>query len=147
MAEFVAAIDPTRESFKQMFSAVPADRPVLMLNLVRFRDVAVDTPGCPTRSGRDAYMTYLRLFRPLMAAKGGREYWSGRALHTLIAPPEERWDEIIIIEYPRLAAFAALIQSHEYKTILPHRLAGISDTRLVITEPASGEATLRAPDE
>jgi len=34
-------VDPTPESFKAMFKAIPADTPVVMLNLLRFRKRAV----------------------------------------------------------------------------------------------------------
>ncbi len=127
------AIDPTRESFKQMFERVPADTPVLMVNLVRFRDAARDDAGAAPRSGRQAYATYLELFAPLLAEAKGRITWCGAGHFTLIAPPGETWDEVLIVEYPRLEAFADLIRSSRYKEILSHRIAGICDTRLIVT--------------
>jgi uncharacterized protein (DUF1330 family) len=128
------AIDPTREGFKEMFSRVPPDVPVLMVNLVRFWKTARDHSGIEfARTGRQAYATYLELFKPLLAAAGGRIAWSGVGHFTLIAPPDEIWDEVLIVEYPRLRAFGDLIRSEEYKKVLPHRLAAISDTRLIVT--------------
>jgi uncharacterized protein (DUF1330 family) len=135
--ENVRAIDPTREGFKQMFASVPADVPVHMLNLVRFHEKAQDPTGSHTRSGKQAYAKYLELFTPMMRAAGGRIAWMGTAHHTLIAPPGEIWDEIIVVEYPKIDTFAKLIRSAEYKAILHHRLAGVSDTRLVVATPTS----------
>lgn len=140
-------IDPSREGFKQMFEAVPTDSPVLMLNLVRFNEAAADETGSPPRTGREAYGRYLELFTPLMKAAGGRICWSGAAHYTLIAPPGERWDDIVVVEYPRIDAFSALIRSAAYKAILHHRIAGISDTRLIVTSPMLRHSDLILPGE
>ena len=85
MFEPPRAIDPTRESFKQMFTAVPTGTTVLMLNLIRFREIAVDPAGSTPCSGREAYNMYLELFTPLIKAAGGRMYWTAGTYYTLIA--------------------------------------------------------------
>ena len=40
---------------------------------------------------------------------------------------------MLVVEFPGIEVFANLIRSRQYKAILPHRLSGISDTRLMIT--------------
>ena len=40
MTAITAAIDPTRESIKRFAEQFPADQPVVMLNLLRFREQA-----------------------------------------------------------------------------------------------------------
>jgi len=79
------AIDPTRESFKQLFQRVPAEGPVVMLNLLAFREQATDG----RRTGRQAYADYSKAVAPLLAAVGGRLQWFGEAHHALIAPSDE----------------------------------------------------------
>ena len=46
---------------------------------------------------------------------------------------KERWDEILLVEYPSAAAFAAMVTSPEYKAIVFHRTAALEDSRLVAT--------------
>lgn len=125
------AIDPTRDSFKQLFDQVPADTPVLMLNLLAFRAQAADAPGAPVRSGRAAYATYSEAVVPLLAKVGGQVRWVGDARHALVAPPGESWDEVLLVEYPTRDAFAAMIQSPEYRAIVHHRTAALRDARLI----------------
>jgi uncharacterized protein (DUF1330 family) len=122
-----------------MFSSVPSGAPVLMLNLVRFREQALNLPGEEPRSGREAYAKYLELFQPLLDAVGGSMYWMGKVHQTLISPTGELWDEVLVVRYPRVEAFAGLLRTPEYKTILPHRQAGLCDTRLLVTSEVLSE--------
>ena len=46
------AIDPTPESFRALFARVPADTPVTMLNLLRFRERAEYAVAAAQPDGR-----------------------------------------------------------------------------------------------
>lgn len=128
-----AAIDPTRESFKALFDRVPAEGPVVMLNLLAFREHAADPQGSPRRSGRAAYAAYSQAVAPLLARVGASVRWLADAHHALIAPPGEHWDEVLLVEYPSRDAFVSMIQSPEYKAIVHHRAAALKDARLIAT--------------
>ena len=130
------AIDPTRESFKGLFDRVPPDSPVTMLNLLAFRERAADAPGAPPRSGRAAYAAYSEGVAPLLARVGARVVWQGDALHALVAPAGESWDEVLLVEYPSRDAFSAMIKSPEYKAVLHHRTAALRDARLIAMRSA-----------
>jgi len=138
-------IDPTPESFKAMFVAVPADTRVVMLNLLQFRKRAVyrsdDTQ--PSRSGTEAYAEYSRLAGPFLNATGGSVIWRGKARHALIAPAEEAWDEVLLVEYPSIAAFGEMVTSEEYQRIVFHRSAALLDSRLIAMTPGP---TMELPD-
>ena len=64
-----------------MFAAVPAGTPVLMLNLIRFSEIADDPSRSAPRNRRKAYNMYLELFNPLMKAAGGCIYLDRRPSH------------------------------------------------------------------
>jgi len=128
------AIDPTRESFKQLFERVPALGPVVMLNLLAFREMATDGQ----RTGRQAYADYSKAVAPLLAAAGGRVHWFADAHHALIAPPGESWDEVLLVEYPSRDAFVGMIQSPAYAAIVHHRTAALRDSRLIATTIRNG---------
>jgi hypothetical protein len=50
--------------------------PVVMLNLMRFRERSLDGDG----SGWDAYLRYSALTVPMIKARGGTLLWTGNAL-------------------------------------------------------------------
>jgi len=54
---------------------LPDDAPVVMLNLMRFREKSLDGNG----SGWDAYLRYSRLTITLIKAQGGTIIWAGDA--------------------------------------------------------------------
>ncbi|MDX1598408.1 MAG: DUF1330 domain-containing protein, partial [Marinobacter sp.] len=57
--------------------------------------------------------------------------WSGRGVGALIAPPDESWDQVLLVRYPSIDAFLAMIESPEYKGVVKHRTAALKDSRLV----------------
>ena len=84
------------EQFRD-FRDVQDDRPLHMLNLVKFHE-AVTYPDGTVMSGRDAYRNYGRESAPIFAALGGRIVWRGEQLAMLIGPSDEQWDLCFIAE-------------------------------------------------
>jgi uncharacterized protein (DUF1330 family) len=107
------------------------DEPVIMLNLLNYRDVAEPGFGVDGLSGRDAYGVYGRAFAELNPRFGGEPVWMGRALNTIIG--EEDWDVVILVRYPTRRQFVAMVSDPEYQAIAPIRAAALADSRLVET--------------
>ena len=85
-----------------------------MLNLVRFRDVAIYPDG-HTTTGAEAYAAYGRESFPVFARLGGRIVWRGSFELMLIGPVQEHWDACFIAEYPSVAAFVEMMRrGHQY---------------------------------
>lgn len=129
------SVDPTPESVKLLVARVPADVPVVMLNLLRFREQASypADKGQPARTGREAYAIYIKEIEPHLGAVSGRVVWKGSAHHAFIAPPGEAWDEVLLVEYPSREAFLAMLKSPTYQAITFHRTAALEDARLIVT--------------
>lgn len=129
------SIDPTPDSIKQLAQKVPADTPVVMLNLLRFRAEAAYAPdkGQPARTGREAYAVYGREVVPHLQRVGGKLVWQGEAKHAFIAPAGEEWDEVLLVEYPSKDAFLSMVTSGAYQEITFHRTAALEDARLIVT--------------
>jgi len=129
------SIDPTAESVKQLVARVPTGVPVVMLNLLRFREQAAypEDKAQPLRSGREAYAVYVKEIEPHLGAVGGRMIWKGSAHHAFIAPPGESWDEVLLVEYPSRDAFLAMLKSPPYQAMTFHRTAALEDARLIVT--------------
>lgn len=50
----------------------------------------------------------------------------------VVAPADEGWDDVAIVQYPSFAAFRAVIESEDYRTTAePHRMAALDDMRLI----------------
>jgi len=108
--------------------------PVHMLNLVLLRDQAVYEDGTVT-TGAEAYASYGRLSAPVLARVGGRIVWRGAMEQMLIGPQDKMWDICFIAQYPDPGAFVAMLKDPEYRVAMPHRQAGVLDSRLIRTKP------------
>ncbi|WP_417517969.1 DUF1330 domain-containing protein [Marinobacter sp.] len=127
----MSAVNTAPEQLRKVLADTPKDQPVVMLNLLRFRDRADYADESGNRSGREAYQLYMREAAACVSAVGAEVIWSGRSVGTLIAPPEESWDQVLLVRYPSIEAFMAMIESAEYKGVVKHRTAALSDSRLV----------------
>ncbi|MBW7469696.1 DUF1330 domain-containing protein [Marinobacter sp. M216] len=125
------AINPTHEQLQKVLADTPKDQPVVMLNLLRFRDRANYTDESPERSGWEAYTLYMQEAAACVKAVGAEVIWSGHSVGSLIAPPDESWDQVLLVRYPSIDAFMAMIESPDYKGVVKHRTAAVQDSRLV----------------
>ena len=120
---------------------LPADQPVLMLNLLRYRAQAVYGPHStkPPRSGREAYQEYIQAFLAHNSLEEVKVFFHGAALTALVAPAGEQWDEIVLVEYRNLAVFRRWVESPFYAAEAdPIRKASLADWRLIMTTPQAG---------
>lgn len=122
-------IEPTAEQMKALFAA-PDDAPVVMVNLLRYLDVASDGSG---RTGREAYNDYSAAVLPMVASRGGAIVYFGNAAPSVIAPADEQWDDVVLVMYPSRAAFIDMTTSEEYVAVMGHRTAALADSRLIPT--------------
>ncbi len=110
--------------------------PIVMLNLVRVRDVADYsatpelTPPAPV-SGQEAYRRYIEHTRPFLTASGGQLMFEATGGHNFIGPPDERWDVVLLVQQASLADFFAFAGNDAYLAGIGHRTAAVEDSRLI----------------
>ncbi len=124
--------DPSTHADAAALSAMAAkdpDEPVVMLNLLRYREVAADGVGVDGLTGEQAYRRYGQAFAALGPRFGGEPVWMGRAGSTVIGA--ESWDVAILVRYPRRQDFVAMMGDPDYLAISPIRAAALADSRLV----------------
>lgn len=136
-------VDPTRANF-DAFKALPRDTPINMLNLVRYRDLAVYPNGhshaARNLTGAEAYAEYGRTSGPIFTRVGGKTIWRGRMEAIVTGPSDERWDAAFIAYYPSAGAFLAMVTDADYKLAVVHRQAAVLTSRLIRLAPlAPGE--------
>ena len=106
---------------------------VVMLNLLKFRPTAdySDHPDETPCSGEEAYQRYSALASPCVESVGGRLVYSGKSEAPVIGPVDEKWDKVLLVEYPSIAAFQEMGFSDEYRSVAYHRTAALEDSRLI----------------
>ncbi len=133
----MSSINPSREQLAAFTASVPADTPILMLNLLRYRDQAAypaDSEQAPC-TGREAYARYSRTALGKVRGVGGEVQVLAAVQLALIAPAEECWDELLLVRYPSKAAFLAMLADPEYQAATVHRTAALADSRLIASLP------------
>lgn len=121
------------EQMARLLSEIPRGTPVVMLNMLKFREVAEYPGGGQPVSGREAYARYRAAASKLVAEVGGGPVWSGDAKASIIAPAGEQWDEVFLVRYPSIEKFLQMISSQAYQDVVFHRSAAIADSRLIAT--------------
>ena len=136
-----AYIDPSRENW-QVFKDLPRARPIHMLNLLKFRDLADYPQGHPNHgkglTGREAYAIYEQRFQQLVADDGAAMVWEA-PMECVVTGPAGEWDEAFVMGYPNSGVFMAMVKNEEYvRDVVPHRTAAVADSRLIRFGPPAG---------
>jgi uncharacterized protein (DUF1330 family) len=125
------AVYPTASRVEALM-ADDSGGPVVMVNLLRFRETAVYPDGRPTDlTGRQAYNLYAAPMRSFIENGGGKVLFGGDIASLVIGDVGELWDACVLVEYPSAAAFAAIVTSPEVAEIGVHRAAGLEGQLLI----------------
>jgi len=131
----VRYLEVSQEAGAELFSR-DIKGPVIMLNLLRFRDVA-DYSGNPKLmpptpiSGAEAFQRYIDHTLPFLEKSGGNLIFLGKGGKYLIGPQEEQWDLVMLVRQNSLSDFLAFSSNPEYLAGLGHRSAALEDSRLL----------------
>ncbi len=123
-------ITPNREQFEQLAGA-PDDGPVVMLNLLMFKEHADGAAS----SGMEEYRRYGDAAVEMIEARGGKVLWSGRGEQILIGDPADEWDAVLLVQYPSRKAFIEMVTAPEYDDAHKHREQGLERTVVVACAP------------
>ena len=106
--------------------------PVVMLNLLRFREKAAYADGrTSSLTGRQAYDLYATAMQKVIEERGARVLFGGDIASLVIGDVQDMWDTCLLVEYPSAAAFAAIVTSPEVAEIGVHRAAGLDGQLLI----------------
>lgn len=131
------SINPRPEQLAQFSSELPADTPLLMLNLLRYQAQAQypQDAAHSACSGREAYRRYSQTALAKVQGVGGEVQVMAAVQLALIGPSDEQWDEVLLVRYPDKAAFLRMLADPEYQAATVHRTAALADSRLLATLP------------
>ena len=124
------AVYPTQEQIQALLSG-PADRPVVMLNLLRFKERA----SAPDEglTGEQAYERYANEMTRFVESRGGRLVWSGRVDGQVIGGGAGGFHMAALVEYPSRKAFVEIAMSPDVAQFGAHRAAGLEGQWLLAT--------------
>ena len=116
--------DKPKELNEELLRSIPDEGPVVMVNLVRFREQSLDGNG----SGWDAYARYSKGDMPLLKKVGGTILWAGHVETAALGDlADDRWDWVVLVHYPSRSAFLEMMTSEEYARINKDRENGVED--------------------
>jgi uncharacterized protein (DUF1330 family) len=116
-------VDPTGDDLKRLL-AEDVGGPVVMLNLLRFKD-----------GKRDKYEEYARAIRPFLEEYDASVLYVGDCSTALVAPKEHQWDTVLIVRYPSRQAFSSMVADPKYQEITGLRTEALEDAVLQATIP------------
>ncbi|KAH6971487.1 hypothetical protein BKA56DRAFT_660492 [Ilyonectria sp. MPI-CAGE-AT-0026] len=128
---------------ERAIASIDPNKPVYMLNLLKFRLVAVYDPSSPPEilslprcSGREAWQErYVPAFFALPTMSGTRVPFSDKMVGKVLGLQDDGWDEMALVKYENVGVFRDTIMSEEYaRTCVPHRVAALADARLFAFE-------------
>ena len=121
-------IDPNEEVLEAMRQADPS-QPIVMLNLLRFRDQALEGFGVDGLTGLQAFQRYGQLNEGEGVRFDSEPIWLGPAHRTIIG--DEQWDLAILVRYPTRQHFIDKLDDPTYREISLVRAAALIDSRLI----------------
>ncbi len=125
----------------QTFFADADHGPMVMINLLKFRDKAAYPDGSNTgMSGRDAYLVYGAAVTKCLALVGGHAVFSGDVSGIILGQVDDLWDMVALAYYPSPQAMLQMVALPEYQGIEIHRFAGLEGQLNIRTKPTEGWA-------
>lgn len=123
--ELKSHIEINPEQFKA-FVQLPMDTPVVMLNLLKFKDHVPETG----LTGAESYKSYMKAATPFFAKANAEVLYMGKPQTMLIGPEDENlWDKVLLIKYQTIADFLGMVQAEGYPSHL--RAQALEDSRLI----------------
>ena len=129
-------IDPTADQVRALRDD-GRDGPVVMLNLLKFKDLADYPPEADQSpcSGMEAYERYQHAFTVTVAEISNADVlYDGAVDQVFIGMAgalETDWDKALIVRYPTRGHFLAMMADATYRKALVHRYAGLARTVLL----------------
>ncbi len=140
-------IAPEPEQIEEMLKG-PAEGPVVMVNLLRFKKEA-DAPD-EGLTGEEAYGRYGAQMVRWVTSQGARLIWSGRVDSMVIGDTDEYFHAVALMEYPSRAEFLRIVGDPRVAEFSVHRTAGLDMQWLIATttnaEPGRSSGEEEADD-
>lgn len=120
------AVTPTPEQIQEL-AEEGHDRPIYMVNLLKFKEKAEYEDGRETDlTGQEAFGIYGTEVVAHLAKVGGKPVIAGQVTGLRLGVVEELWDAVAIAMYPNRKAMLTMVMDPEYLKSAVHRAAGLA---------------------
>ena len=119
------AIMPNEDQINE-FSKQGEDKPIYMVNLLKFKEKANYPDNRETDlTGEEAYAIYAEEVVGHLAKVGGKPIFGGEVERLMLGEVEDLWDKVAIAMYPSRKAMFKMINDPDYILSAQHRVAGL----------------------
>ena len=137
--EVINKIAPSEQQARR-FTEPGHDRPIYMLNLLKFKEKADYEDGRETDlSGREAYELYEAGVKKLLQGIGGGIGFEGDVERLALGEVEELWDVVALAVWPSRQVMLEVMQSEDMREIGVHRTAGLAGQLNIETSGFKGQ--------
>lgn len=119
------ATEKPNEDDLRAFAKRADEGPVTMLNLLAFKP----------DGGWESYARYAREVQPMLEARQAKATHIAQGAELIIGGDADRWDVVLLVQYPSRAAFLDMITSEEYQAIQHFRSEALERSVLLATDP------------
>lgn len=114
-------VHPTAEQLKALVNNYPKDTPVVMINIMRYKDKT----GNGDETGEMAYARYGQNVLPFLKKVGGRLLWRGDVNATVIGDNAQPPQVMLLVEYPSVQKFIEMTTDPAYLEVAKDRTLGL----------------------
>ena len=119
------AVMPNEDQIKE-FSEQGEDKPIYMVNLLKFKEKANYPDKRETDlTGEEAYAIYAEEVAGHLEKVGGKPLFGGEVERLMLGEVEDLWDKVAIAMYPSGKAMLQMINDPDYIVSAQHRVAGL----------------------
>ena len=103
------------------------DKPIFMVNLLKFKDQAEYPDKRETNlSVKEAYAIYGKEVQGHLEKVGGKGIFGAEVTRLMLGEVEDLWDQVAIAMYPNRRAMLKMISDPDYIKSAQHRVAGLA---------------------
>jgi len=133
------AVMPNEDQI-QGFSEQRDDKPIYMVNLLKFKEKASYPDKRETNlTGEEAYAIYAEEVAEHLAKVGGKPVFGGEVERLMLGEVEDLWDKVAIAMYPSRKAMFQMINDPDYIISAQHRVAGLEGQLNIETSLTSSD--------
>ena len=119
------AVMPNEDQIKE-FSEQGEDKPIYMVNLLKFKEKAnYPDKRATDLTGEEAYAIYAEEVAGHLEKVGGKPLFGGEVERLMLGEVEDLWDKVAIAMYPSRKAMLQMINDPDYIVSAQHRVAGL----------------------
>ena len=108
--QLINQIHPTKAQFQELVNNYPKDQPVVMINILRYRDKT----GNGAETGETAYARYGKNVLSFMKKAKARLIWRGDVNNTIIGNSDGQPQVVLLVEYPSIQNFIKMTTDSDY---------------------------------